>query len=81
MGETIGELLFIDRKPGPFFPGSASHRLGDVYEFRVITTAVNQIVEWSSGTSDIGPPTFKVPKKCFWLELAISDTCGRLGNN
>lgn len=74
-------LQFVDRRPGPFFPGSTSHRLGDVYEFRVIAPAFNQIVEWPSGTGDIGPTNFKVQKKCFWLELQRSDTYGSLGDN
>lgn len=73
-------LQFVDRKPGHFFPGSTSHRLGDIYEFLVITPAVNQVVEWSSGTGDLGPTNFKVQKN-FWLELHRSDTYGTLGDN
>jgi len=74
-------LQFIGQKPGAFFPGSTSHRLGDVYQFRVIEPPMDQVVEWSSGTGDIGPTTFKVHKKCFWLELMFSDTFGRLSND
>ncbi len=38
-------------------------------------------VTWSAGTGDIGPAVFVISRKTFWLELARSDSLGRLKPN
>lgn len=72
------ELQFVERKPGSFYRGSTSRRLGDIFEFRVFSHGTNQVLRWSSGTGDIGPGTFVVGNKCFWLKLVRSDKFGTL---
>ena len=78
---TDFRLEFIDRKLGPFSPGSTTHRLGDIFEFQVVSAAGSQTIYWSTGTGDIGPTTFRIRHKCFWLELLRSDDFGKLGEN
>lgn len=74
-------LQFVEQKPGSFFPGSTTLRMGDVYEFRLSSLGANKIIRWSSGTGDLGPTAFKVQGKCFWLELKTSDEFGKLDDN
>jgi hypothetical protein len=56
----------------------AGLRAWKVHEFTVVTDGKEQKVSWSSGTGDIGPTAFSVGRKKFLLELAISDTLGKL---
>ncbi len=49
------------------------------YDFTVTRGAEQQTVAWSSGTGDIGPQKFKVGDKVFLLELAFSESLGKLG--
>ena len=74
------KLQFIGTKPGPFYPGSTAHRLGDCYEFRISRGKSEQKICWSEGTGDIGPVVFEVQGKCFWLERVESTQFGRMGD-
>jgi hypothetical protein len=53
-------------------------RAWTVHDFIVNASGKEQKVSWSSGTGDIGPTPFAVGGKKFLLELAISDTLGKL---
>jgi hypothetical protein len=56
----------------------AGLRAWKMHDFVVETEGKGQKVSWSSGTGDIGPTTFNVNGKKYLLELAISDTLGKL---
>lgn len=49
-----------------------------VHDFVATRGSERVPVSWSAGTGDIGPAVFVASRKTFWLELAVSDTLGRL---
>lgn len=51
------------------------------YDFKVKSSAGEQIVSWSSGTGDIGPAVFEVAGQPYLLERAHSDKLGWLEDN
>jgi hypothetical protein len=71
-------LKFIGDRDGGSINGLL---LAPIFDFEVLTSSESKLIHWSSGTGDIGPTSFKVQKKCFWLELRSSDAYGRLGDN
>ena len=66
------ELRFIGSERGPLFPGSTTHRMGDIYKFRITTKEAQQDVSWSSGTGDIGPISFEIGGESYILEMVHS---------
>jgi hypothetical protein len=50
-------------------------------DFVAVAGAERVNVSWSAGSGDIGPAVFIVGGKQFWLELAMSDSAGRLKSN
>jgi hypothetical protein len=68
-------LKFLGTKPNG---STGSLQLGAIYEFQVVTPTTSQVIQWSSGTGDIGPEVFEAQGKCLWLELRSSDNYGKL---
>lgn len=59
--------------PGPLYPGSSDHRMGDIYKFKVINGKTSQEITWSSGTGELAPRIFMVKDKEFALEMLSSE--------
>lgn len=51
------------------------------HDFIVTTGSERRTVSWSAGTGDIGPAPFTIAGKDFALELARSDSLGKLKPN
>ncbi len=68
-------LKFVGDREGGSIDGLL---LAPIFDFQVVTPTASNLIHWSSGTGDIGPATFKIQSKCYWLELVMSDEFGKL---
>jgi len=74
---TFPHFTILYKGPVKVTPPKGLHGW-DRHEFVVTSEGKEQVVNWSSGTGDIGPTHFEVRGRKFLLELSVSDTLGRL---
>lgn len=61
---------------------SPAYSRGFLYhDFEVSRGGTIRVVNWSSGTGDIGPAVFQFDGKEYWLELSRSDKLGKLAED
>jgi len=59
-------------------PSARSKRGFVRHEFVATAGTEKQTVAWSSGPGDVGPTIFTIAHKKFWVEIARSDSQGKL---
>jgi len=78
----IGEVLRFPRFTIEYIgitnPGVPQLHLAPTHSFRIRRGTETIIVNWSTGTGEIGPAEFKTGGRTYWIELAHSDRYGWL---
>lgn len=60
-------LYYKGQREGEFYPGSSTHRMGDILQFEAVQNDQKVAFSWSSGTGCIGPIFFEIGGKQFIL--------------